>query len=122
PGPSDRSYGVQVAKLAGLPPDVIERASEVLEKIESQSQIQIPIHFEATTSSIQEATFPSDSEIPDDRPILDVSKVEPPSTRIPTTRDEPRIFNKLESTQKIDEARKKKKQTTLIEFDSETDS
>ncbi len=122
PGPSDRSYGVQVAKLAGLPPDVIERASEVLEKIESQSQIQIPIHFEATTSSIQEATFPSDSEIPDDRPILDVSKVELPSTRIPTTRDEPRIFNKLESTQKIDEARKKKKQTTLIEFDSETDS
>jgi DNA mismatch repair protein MutS len=30
PGAADRSYGIQVAKLAGLPADVIGRASEVL--------------------------------------------------------------------------------------------
>jgi len=34
-GPADRSYGIQVAKLAGLPRPVIERAKEILEKLES---------------------------------------------------------------------------------------
>jgi DNA mismatch repair protein MutS len=33
-GAADRSYGVQVAKLAGLPPSVIERAKVVLEALE----------------------------------------------------------------------------------------
>ena len=30
PGAADRSYGIEVAKLAGLPPEVIARAREVL--------------------------------------------------------------------------------------------
>jgi len=37
-GPADRSYGIQVAKLAGLPPEVVKRAKEVyntLEMVES---------------------------------------------------------------------------------------
>ena len=34
-GAADRSYGVQVARLAGLPPAVIERAKVVLEALES---------------------------------------------------------------------------------------
>jgi DNA mismatch repair protein MutS len=34
PGTADRSYGIQVAKLAGLPPAVIERAGLVLETLE----------------------------------------------------------------------------------------
>ncbi|MEO0128614.1 MAG: DNA mismatch repair protein MutS [candidate division WOR-3 bacterium] len=34
PGPSDQSYGIQVARLAGLPKSVIERAKEVLTKFE----------------------------------------------------------------------------------------
>ncbi|MFN3282314.1 MAG: MutS-related protein, partial [Tabrizicola sp.] len=33
-GAADRSYGVQVARLAGLPPSVIERAKVVLEALE----------------------------------------------------------------------------------------
>jgi DNA mismatch repair protein MutS len=33
-GAADRSYGVQVAKLAGLPPSVIERAKVVLDALE----------------------------------------------------------------------------------------
>jgi DNA mismatch repair protein MutS len=33
-GAADRSYGVQVARLAGLPPAVIERARAVLERLE----------------------------------------------------------------------------------------
>jgi DNA mismatch repair protein MutS len=35
PGVADRSYGIQVARLAGLPEPVIERAREVLEKLEN---------------------------------------------------------------------------------------
>ena len=34
-GAADRSYGVQVARLAGLPPSVIERAKVVLEALEA---------------------------------------------------------------------------------------
>jgi DNA mismatch repair protein MutS len=35
PGAADRSYGIQVAKLAGLPQPVIARATEVLELLET---------------------------------------------------------------------------------------
>jgi len=37
PGCADRSYGVQVAKLAGVPPPVVARAREVLERLESEA-------------------------------------------------------------------------------------
>src|SRR5437588_3825619 len=40
PGSADRSYGIQVAKLAGLPPPVIERAKSVLAKLEAQDRGQ----------------------------------------------------------------------------------
>jgi len=35
PGAADKSYGVQVAKLAGLPPAAVDRARAVLERLES---------------------------------------------------------------------------------------
>jgi DNA mismatch repair protein MutS len=35
PGPADRSYGIEVAKLAGLPNEVVERAWEVLAEHEN---------------------------------------------------------------------------------------
>ena len=37
PGPADRSYGVQVAKLAGVPSAVVARAREVLNRLETQA-------------------------------------------------------------------------------------
>ncbi len=43
-GVADRSYGIQVARLAGLPPAVITRAFEVLDHLEQQR------HDEACTS------------------------------------------------------------------------
>jgi len=42
PGAMDRSYGVYVAKLAGIPLHVIERARELLEKLESKRK---PLKF-----------------------------------------------------------------------------
>ena len=38
PGTADCSYGVQVARLAGLPESVIARAREVLEKLEASER------------------------------------------------------------------------------------
>jgi DNA mismatch repair protein MutS len=38
PGSADRSYGVQVAKLAGLPPSVIERAKVILAELEATNR------------------------------------------------------------------------------------
>ena len=38
-GAADRSYGIQVAKLAGLPPSVIERAKLVLAKLEQEDRV-----------------------------------------------------------------------------------
>ena len=39
PGAADRSYGIQVAKLAGLPASVIERAKLVLAQLEAEDRI-----------------------------------------------------------------------------------
>ena len=36
-GAADKSYGIQVARLAGLPPDVIARAKEILNTLENNS-------------------------------------------------------------------------------------
>jgi DNA mismatch repair protein MutS len=44
PGPADRSYGVQVAKLAGVPMPVVARARQVLERLEREQGA--PAHLE----------------------------------------------------------------------------
>ncbi|WP_420334807.1 DNA mismatch repair protein MutS [Roseibium sp.] len=38
PGAADRSYGIQVAKLAGLPAKVVERSKQVLSQLEEQDR------------------------------------------------------------------------------------
>jgi len=38
PGAADRSYGIQVARLAGLPPAAVERAKEVLRQLEESDR------------------------------------------------------------------------------------
>ena len=45
PGSADRSYGVQVAKLAGLPTSVLQRASSILEILEKQYE-ESPVRME----------------------------------------------------------------------------
>ncbi len=51
PGPADRSYGIQVARLAGLPLPVINRAKEILERLESDDTTAISPPASPTTSS-----------------------------------------------------------------------
>ncbi len=38
PGPAGRSYGIEVAKLAGVPKSVVDRAREILANLEEKSQ------------------------------------------------------------------------------------
>lgn len=62
-GAADRSYGIHVAKLAGLPQDVIKRAGQILKTLEKQDRKAIadslplfstPITQEETTSPLTE--------------------------------------------------------------------
>jgi DNA mismatch repair protein MutS len=42
-GAADRSYGIQVARLAGLPLSVIDRAKTILAKLESDdTSVELP--------------------------------------------------------------------------------
>lgn len=56
-GPAQKSYGLQVAKLAGLPPEVIQYASQLLARLEntgsSHSQTQQMDLWETTVGSIE---------------------------------------------------------------------
>ncbi len=69
PGSADRSYGIQVAKLAGLPASVIARAKSVLAKLEAQDRGQtaraladdLPL-FAVTSRAAAEPTPPSEAE------------------------------------------------------------
>ena len=41
-GPADKSYGIHVAKIAGLPSDLLKRADAILSQLEGQSQ-EVPV-------------------------------------------------------------------------------
>ena len=41
PGGSDRSYGIEAGRLAGLPSSVIQRAKQVMKQIEKHSKIAL---------------------------------------------------------------------------------
>jgi len=55
PGAADRSYGIEVAKLAGLPPDVIARAREVLHEHENAEE-QASAHLSPSAADEDQAS------------------------------------------------------------------
>ncbi len=64
PGGADRSYGIHVAKLAGLPAAVVERAQEVLAQLEQTDQTASP-------AAIPSDKDPAKAPLPQPHPILD---------------------------------------------------
>ncbi|MBN1541888.1 DNA mismatch repair protein MutS, partial [candidate division KSB1 bacterium] len=59
PGGCDHSYGIQVAKLAGLPANVIARAKEILGNLENETlngnaMPKLAIHREKSDSSVEQ--------------------------------------------------------------------
>ena len=73
-GASDRSYGVHVAQLAGLPRPVIQRASEILEQLESSSGKAINID---TTAPQQMMLFPENNPFAEELKTLDINTLSP---------------------------------------------
>ncbi len=64
PGPADRSYGIQVARLAGLPLSVIDRAKTILAKLESDdTSISLPAPYAKPKKKITVAAPADDSQL-----------------------------------------------------------
>jgi len=72
-GASDRSYGIQVAKLAGLPPQVIARAGEVLDMLESSDAARAGERL-ADDLPLFSANIPATSGNPVDPVVADVAR------------------------------------------------
>ena len=74
PGGADRSYGIHVGQLAGLPKPVIQRASEILQKLELSSGKAVRLDQE---SARQLALFPETNPFLDEMKKLDINAMSP---------------------------------------------
>ena len=75
-GGADRSYGIHVAQLAGLPRDVIQRANEILKELEDHAPTTAvePSHLKPAQ---QIALFPETSPILDELKEIDITTMTP---------------------------------------------
>jgi len=77
PGAADKSYGIEVAKLAGLPVEVTRRAREVLIQHEGQEP-HSPKRQQSEDASVQLAMFtPLSQQIVDKLKATDVNRLTP---------------------------------------------
>ncbi len=76
PGGADRSYGIHVAQLAGLPRDVILRANEILKDLERHAPTAAVEPSRLSTGQ-QVALFPESSPFLDELAELDVNALTP---------------------------------------------
>jgi DNA mismatch repair protein MutS len=75
PGGADRSYGIHVAQLAGLPKPVIHRAEEILEELEEESRA--PGAGGRTVEIHQLPLFDAANPVAEELKGLDVSAMTP---------------------------------------------
>ncbi|MFN7172587.1 MAG: DNA mismatch repair protein MutS [Fimbriimonadaceae bacterium] len=74
-GGTDRSYGIQVARMAGVPDEVLERAAELLRAYEESDRVQPPAPKE---SKLQMSLFEmKPSEVEEALKGLDVDRLSP---------------------------------------------
>ena len=74
PGGADRSYGIHVAQLAGLPRPVIQRATEILGDLEKSSGQAVRIN---PHTAQQVALFPETNPLLDELGKMDVNSLSP---------------------------------------------
>jgi DNA mismatch repair protein MutS len=74
PGGADRSYGIHVAQLAGLPSPVVQRASEIMAQLEKTSGRAVKIDPHAAQQAM---LFPDSSPLLDELKNLDVNSLSP---------------------------------------------
>jgi len=76
PGKANKSYGIQVAKLAGIPHDVIGRAEQVLERIEEENVLEVKTGKRSHKQALL-VTPENRSTVEEELRKLDVSKMAP---------------------------------------------
>ncbi|HIZ96021.1 MAG TPA: DNA mismatch repair protein MutS, partial [Candidatus Ligilactobacillus excrementavium] len=54
-GPADRSYGVHVAKLAGLPDSLLKNAAQILANLEQEGQRSPQPHTQSQATEVAES-------------------------------------------------------------------
>ncbi len=74
PGGADRSYGIHVAQIAGIPGSVIQRAHQILVDLEASSDRQNKLN---PLSSQQIALFPETNPLLDELKTLDINQISP---------------------------------------------
>jgi DNA mismatch repair protein MutS len=74
PGGADKSYGIHVAQLAGLPAPVVARANEIMDELEKTSGRAVKIN---PHSAQQVALFPETNPLIDELEKLDVNSLSP---------------------------------------------
>jgi DNA mismatch repair protein MutS len=74
PGGADKSYGIHVAQLAGLPGPVVQRANEIMRELERTSGDAVNINPHAAQ---QIALFPETNPLLDELKGLDVNSLSP---------------------------------------------
>jgi DNA mismatch repair protein MutS len=97
-GPASRSYGVEVADLAGIPKEVVERAREVLSRIENEDVLGDKAHAIASGEDlvekvvkgtgarpVQMVLFPTEEMLagPEQDPLLDEIRSMDPNNMTP---------------------------------------
>jgi len=81
PGGADKSYGIHVAQLAGLPKAVVHRAEEVLSELESNGDVKVVPGVQPRSrqkaSREQLTLFGQKSPVTDEILKLDISSMTP---------------------------------------------
>jgi DNA mismatch repair protein MutS len=77
PGAADRSYGVQVAKLAGVPAAVVNRAREVLERLEGEKAAAISLDDLPLFAVAEPAAPPRSSAVEDALQAIEPDELSP---------------------------------------------
>jgi DNA mismatch repair protein MutS len=75
-GKANKSYGIQVAKLAGVPRDVIDRAEQVLSRIEEENVLEVKAGKKVQKQAIL-LTPEKESTIEEELRRINVSKMTP---------------------------------------------
>ncbi len=73
-GGADRSYGIHVAQLAGIPKPVIQRANEIMHQLEASSGKAVKIN---PSTPIQMTLFPETNPLLSELKDLDVNSITP---------------------------------------------
>ena len=77
PGPSDRSYGIHVARLAGLPAAVVARAEHLLTELEATRSNALPTRSAPATPTLQPALFGGPSPLESTLARMDIDGMTP---------------------------------------------